>query len=122
MKLIKKTLLLRKADYYETHLSIINGVLNPSSRLTPMEITVLARFMCLEGDLVAHNRFCTAARKVVKLQLDLSDGGLGNYLKAFRIKGIVLNGDHGIEVINNAVTPEHDEQLYQFKLVKKKNV
>lgn len=112
---IKKTLSLDKDKYYETHLSIINGVL--PIRLTPMEITVLAAFMALDGDIVNNDRFCTSARKIVKDKLSLSDGGLGNYLKTFRTRGFIRNKD-GKEIIFPILVPDSNEQEYSFKLTK----
>jgi hypothetical protein len=109
---ISKTLILNKDKYYETHLSIINGVL--PVKLTPMEITVLAAFMSLEE---YNDKFCTSARKIVKAKLNLSDGGLGNYLKSLREKKFIMDKDNMI-VIFRPLIPTQDEQTYSFKLIK----
>ncbi len=117
MVLIRKTLSLGKNEYYETHLLIINGVLPARLKLTPMEVKVLAAFMALEGDVINTDRFCTSARKIVKNKLDLSDGGLGNYIKSFREKRIIVKQGE-IEVIIPLLIPEADQQEYNFKLIK----
>lgn len=113
--LISKTLNLNKDKYYETHLSIINGVL--PVKFTPMEIIVLAAFMALDGDLVSQDRFCTSARKIVKQKLELSDGGLGNYIKSFKQKQFIVDTNNGT-IINRILIPDSKEQQYSFKLIK----
>ena len=116
---ISKTLRLNRDRYFETHLSIINGVL--PVKLTPMEITVLAAFMAIEGDIVNNDRFCTTARKIVKEKLSLSDGGLGNYLKSFKTKEFVRDTNQGT-IINQILIPDSKEQSYSFKLIREDGI
>lgn len=110
--IVSKTLKLNKDKYYETHLSIINGVL--PVKLTPMEISVLAAFMSLEE---YNDKFCTSARKIVKNKLDLSDGGLGNYLKSLKIKKFIIDTEE-MTTIWSLIIPSKEEQSYSFKLIK----
>lgn len=112
MKTITKKLTLPKESYFETHLNLINCLL--PVKLTPKEIIVLARFMCLEGD-IANDMFGTSARKIIMGQLKLSPGGLGNYLKLFRDKGFIIERED-TTVILPILIPEKTEQLYTFKL------
>lgn len=85
--------------------------------MTPKEIEVLARFMSLEGD-IALDRFGTSAKKLIKEQLILSDGGLGNYMKALKDKRFVIERE-GKLIVHPALQNNPDEQLYQFKLIQK---
>ena len=66
MKIICKTKKLNEKKYYETHLSLVNALL--PIKMTPMEITVLSRFMLLKGD-IAKQRFGSTARKMVCLRI-----------------------------------------------------
>lgn len=111
---IRKKLILSKNDYYVKHLSIISNFLPET--LTPKEIEVLAAFMSLEGD-IAEDRFCTSARKIVREQLGISPGGLGNYLKAFREKKYIKQEDNGF-VIMPILLPNSKTQGYEFILSK----
>ena len=113
---ISKTLTLDKDKYYQTHLSIINGVL--PIKLTVMEINVLAAFMSLDGGEINNNdMFCTSAKKMVKEKLELSDGGLGNYMKSLRDKRFIIKRDN-VEVIQPILIPDNNNQSYNFKLIK----
>lgn len=115
MKVIQKQLTLGRNDYYVKHLSIVNVFL--PTELTPKEIEVLAAFMSMEGD-IASDRFGTSARKLVKRQLRISSGGLGNYMKSLKTKGFILNSD-GIPTILPILHPQPIEQGYMFKLKRK---
>lgn len=112
---ISKALNLTRVKFYETHLAIINGLL--PIRITPKEIEVLARFMSFSGDL-STARFGTTARKMVKQALGLSDGGLGNYLRALKEKGfIAVSENPPYELtINPLLIPNPDRQEYRFLL------
>lgn len=110
---ITKTLKLSRRQYYEVHLSIINGLL--PVKMTPKEIEVLSCFMSFTGEL-GLNRFGTTARKMVKQDLGLSDGGLGNYLKFLREKGFLKQS--GTEwTINPILIPDGSLQEYRFLLI-----
>lgn len=116
-KPITKVLNLTKAQYYETHLSIINGLL--PVRITPKEIEVLSRFMSFNGELSEEeNRFGTTARKLVKQDLNISDAGLSNYLRTLTDKGFLFLGKDGLKdlSINPILVPDPDSQEYRFLL------
>jgi len=111
---IQKKLSLYETEYYTTHLSIVNVFL--PVQLTPKEIVVLALFMSLTGD-IAKDRFGTSARKMVKDQMNISAGGLGNYLKSLKDKGFIRN-----DKILPILFPSSNKQNYMFKIVKKDDV
>ena len=112
MKRIKKTLKLDSKDFYQKHLEVINPFL--PIKLTPKEIEVLSEFMNLEGDL-KEDLFGTTARKVVKGNLKISAGGLGNYLKSLKEKGFIYK-KYGALFISEVVLPDEFEQEYSFKI------
>lgn len=118
MKLISKSILgIGKRQYYETHLKIINPFL--PVELTPKRLEVLAAFMALEGD-IANDRFGTTARKSIKKELKLSNGGLGNYLKYYKEKNIIYIPENKTDYeIRPFMWPEPTSQGYQFKITKK---
>lgn len=113
MKIFRKSLKLSKADYYETHLLIINHIL--PIQLTPKEAEVLAAFMSLEGD-IAADPFGTSGRKIVRSKLGISPGGLGNYLDQLKKKGFVLESENKELTILPILIPDLKVQGYQFKL------
>lgn len=113
MQEIKKALSLPRLKYYETHLSLINCIL--PIKMTPMEIEVLASFMNLEGE-VAQYRFGTTARKIVMKNLNLSPGGLSNYITSLTNKNFLTKVE-GIFKIQPILIPEDSEQQYRFRLV-----
>ena len=110
-KVLRKILRLPRGEYYKTHLQIVNALL--PIKLTTKEIEVLAAFMSLDGD-IAKDRFGTSARKIIKKDLKLSDGGLGNYLKA---KGFVITQDELGDIVNPILSVQQGEQNYMVKLV-----
>lgn len=118
MKPITKVLKLSKASYYEAHLNIINGLL--PTKLTPKEIQVLARFMSFEGD-IAKDRFGTTARRMVKKELNLSDGGLSNYMKTLVNKEVII-GDEDHLYLLPALSLSPDLQDYQFRIINSDHV
>lgn len=112
MKAISKKLILSTREYYTIHLSIVNALI--PTKLTPKEIDVLGFFMSLQGD-IAKDRFGTTARKLIMKELNLSDGGLGNYLKSLREKGFISSNN---EILPTLI-PNEDKQEYFFQLVNK---
>ena len=113
MSIIRKTLKLKKEDFYKKHLLIINHIL--PVQMTNKEAEVLAAFMSLEGEL-SEDPFSTSGRKIVMRKLNIKPGGLGNYLDAFKKKQFVLeNSDKELQIIPILI-PNKTEQLYQFKL------
>lgn len=117
MEIIKKALTLSEEDYYTTHLSIINPML--PRQLTPKEIEVLGAFMALRGEIASVERFGTTCRKIVKKNLSLSDGGLGNYIKSLKDKGFILLNDEETMYIPKVLFADRDSQGYMFKIIKK---
>lgn len=113
MRIITKELRLPRLLYYETHLSLVNCLF--PRKLTPMEIKVLASFMALEGD-IAQYRFGPTAKKVIMQQLDISPGGLSNYIVALTKRGALKKvGDS--TTIWPLLVPEDTEQYYNLKLI-----
>jgi DNA-binding MarR family transcriptional regulator len=112
--MIKKSITLKKDEYYKKHLEVINPFL--PVKLTKMEIVVLAAFMSLQGDLIAQDRFCTSGRKHVRDTLGLSPGGLGNYLDAFKKKGFIYANENGVIEILPILFANPEEQVYVFKI------
>ncbi len=123
---IKKALSLKKLEYYETHLSLINCLLPirtdkvNNGKLTPMEIKVLAAFMSLEGE-VANYRFGPTGRKTVMKQLELSNAGLSNYISTMTEKGFLLKKVDHLYEIWNILIPAPNEQMYMFRLINRGN-
>ena len=113
MKPLNKVIRGNRDVFYNKHLEIANAAL--SLGLTPTEIKVLAAFMLLQGD-IAEDRFGTTARKLVKAKLSLSDGGLGNYLDAFKKKKVVQGIGKDTHIVQS-LFPKGDNQLYTIKLV-----
>ncbi len=112
MRIIRKQLKLPKNDYYIKHLQIVNVFL--PVQLTPREIEILAAFMSLEGD-IAEDRFGTSARKIVMQGLNLSQGGLGNYMKSLQTKGFITKQGPRMNILP-ILHPQPESQGYQFKL------
>lgn len=105
-------------EYYVKHLQIINPLLPSVSKMTQKEIEVLAGFMSLSGDLVDKNRFGTSARKEVMSKLNISSGGLGNYLKSFKNKNLIFINDYGVLELKEFLIPELNNQGYKIKIIK----
>jgi hypothetical protein len=89
MKILKKIVKLEGSSYFTKHLEIINPML--PIQMTPKEMEVLGNFMSLEGETAEVDRFGTTCRKIIKKRLNLSDGGLGNYIKTLKEKGLIIN-------------------------------
>lgn len=112
---IQKQVTLPAKQYYEKHLTIVNVFLPIT--LTPKEIEVLATFMSLEGS-IAADRFGTSARKLVRDELSLSAGGLGNYLKSLKDKGFIKENAENSFTILPILHPSENKQNYIFQLNK----
>ena len=106
---------LSELEYFKKHLEILNPFL--PVQLTSKRLEVLAAFMALKET----ERFGTTARKLVRKQLDLSHGGLGNYMKYFIEEKFIYipEGKEDYE-IREWLFPDNDAQGYQFKITKKK--
>ena len=83
--------------------------------MTPKEAEVLAIFMALEGD-ISSDPFGTSGRKIVRNKMNISSGGLGNYLRDLKDKGFILTKVDGELYILPILIPQDKEQGYQFKL------
>lgn len=114
MRVLSQIKTLPKNKYYEMHLNILNAFIPDTVKLTPKEIEVLAMFMGMEGD-IANDRFGTTAKKMVKEELNLSDGGLGNYMKALRKKNFITTINNALQV-HPSLQCSPTEQEYSFKL------
>lgn len=110
MKALSKKLELTDNEYYKVHLNIVNSLL--PIKLTPKEVEVLALFMSLRGD-IGRDRFGTTAKKIVKEQLSLSDGGLSNYIKALKQKGFISPSNE----IPKVLLPNDDKQEYYLQII-----
>jgi|688.fasta_scaffold13593_17 hypothetical protein len=115
MKALSKRLVLDSKRFYNIHLSIVNAII--PTKLTPKEIEILALFMSLKGD-IAKDRFGTTARKLVMKELNLSDGGLGNYLKSLKEKGFISPTNEILPFL----IPNDDKQEYFFQLINEEHV
>lgn len=113
MNIIRKVLKLSKEEYYKKHLLLINHIL--PVQMTPKEAEVLAAFMSLEGD-IAKLPFGTSGRRIVRNRLNISAGGLGNYLDQLKKKGFILTKEDTSLYILPILIPERKVQGYQFKL------
>lgn len=114
MNIRKKVLHYTKQDYYTMHLYIINPFL--PIKLSPKEIEVLACFMSLSGDIIEEGQFSKGARRSVRSRLNLSHGGLGNYLKSFEKKGFIRFDEMGTGYIPHVLIPDKDLQEYSFEI------
>lgn len=107
MKVIKKTLSLPENEYYKIHLELVNTCL--PVRMSKRELEVISVFMRINSLI----RFESKGKKIVKKELNLSDGSLGNHLRSLRDKGFILNVE-GEEIILPILFPEGNEQVYNF--------
>jgi len=110
MKIIKKKVKLNTKDYYKTHLMIINSLL--PVKMTVKEIEIVAEFMQIDSLI----RFTSKGKKIVKKNLNLSDGGLSNHIKKLREKKIIIKLE-GEDILLSMLFPEEDEQFYNFIIV-----
>lgn len=107
---------LSEDEYYIKHLQIINQFL--PVYMTQKEIEVLGSFMALDGDIVEEDRFGTTARKIIKKKLKLSDGGLGNYLKALKEKELIIKNEKNVLEARAMLFPSSMSQGYKFKITR----
>ena len=117
MAIIKRVIKLNKEEYYKRHLLIINNLLPEELKLVPLtnkEAEVLAAFMSLEGD-ISKDPFGTSGRKMVRNKLNLSAGGLGNYLEIFKNKLFLVEDNKELK-IPPFIIPSHTAQEYQLRL------
>ena len=115
MKIISKSLDLSREEYFKKHLLIINPLL--PVQLTDKEAEVIAAFMTIEYELGKFT-FDTTSNEEVRKMLNLSHGGLGNYIRILQDKGFLLEENDELSILE-ILKPEKDIQGYQFKLTVK---
>jgi hypothetical protein len=113
---IQKSILEKGRNYYSKHLEIVNTFF--PIKLTPKEIELLGAFMNIDNPIAKEDRFNTIFRREVKKDLNLSDGGLSNYLTSLQKKAAIKENKKGVLYINPILFPRDDFQFYQFKLTK----
>ena len=114
MKIIEKSLVLPKDKFFEKHLAIINPLL--PVQLTYKEIEVISSFLTVEAEIGKRFTFSNIGRKEVKKKLDLSNGGLSNYIRALKEKKIILEDENKELYILDILKPTGKTQGYQIKL------
>lgn len=112
VKPIVKSLFLEKIDFYSTHLSIINCVL--PVKLNPKEIEVLSHFMAFDED-HENERFSSHNRKIVRNRLNISHGGLSNYIGSLKDKKFLTGRGKDVNIFP-LLMPDSKEQTYMLRL------
>ena len=113
MQIISKALVLSKEEYFKKHLLIINPFI--PIPLTVKEIEFLATALMVEEQLNVFT-FETTGRREIRKIMNISHGGLGNYLRELKDKGYLLEDEKGHISILDILRPEIEWQGYQFKL------
>lgn len=114
MQIISKALRLSKEEYFIKHLLIINPFIPVP--LTEKEIEFLATALMVEEKL-GDFTFETTGRREIRRIMNISHGGLGNYLRELKIKGYLLEDEITGQIsILDILRPENNWQGYQFKL------
>lgn len=89
---LKKTLKLNKLQYYIKHISIINAVFIPDDlKLSLKEIEVISCFLRHTEGLDPSLTLSTEIREKVMNDMNISHGGLSNYLRQLRMKNVLIN-------------------------------
>lgn len=118
MKQARKILKLSSEDFYETHLRLMNVLLNSSgSTLTDKEIKLLTIVLNYSGDLKLYP-FDTTSRKILIAKLRITKSGLSNYLDSLHKKGFIIEDAEGRTIINPVIVPGDLSQEYLIKLEK----
>jgi len=108
--MITKQVNLTEREFYQLHLSIINNFL--PVKLSETEIVILAEFLRLPEII----RLKTQGRKIVRNNLNISHGVLGNHLRSLRDKGYIVRIEND-EIIRPYLFPDSQEQSYAFKII-----
>ena len=104
------------SEFYFKHLSIINNLLPVA--LTAKEIKVLAAFMSADKNLTEDDMFNGLVRKKVMKELNLSPGGLSNYIRTMINKGFIQKNKITKRLtVKDFLFPKGKVQGYQIKLV-----
>lgn len=118
MNSIKKVLNLDKEQYYSKHLQIVNTLL--PVQLNKKEIEVLSLFMSMYNP--DYGMFNSVARKKVMERLQLSSGGLSNYITSMTNKGFLQrNTISGIVKVRDFIIPDNSNQEYVIKISNNEN-
>lgn len=99
--ILKKTLNLNKFDFYVKHISIINALFIPDKyKLTLKEIEVVACFMKHGENLDPEYLLSTINRKKVMTEMNISNGGLTNYVTQLKNKKAITVDNKFHKVFN----------------------
>lgn len=107
-----------KEDFYRVHFGISNFIF--PVKLSEKEIEVLSAFLGEHPELTKDDMFNTFVRKRVREKLNLSYGGLGNYLRDLKEKGYIVAGENGKLQVRPEVLPPEEHlgfQRYALKLM-----
>jgi len=114
MKPIQQILKLSTKEYYMKHLSIVSCLL--PTHLTDKEIEVLSLFLYYSGELTMNDMFNSLSRKRVREILNISQGGLGNYLKSMLDKKVLTRNIYNKLEIRPYLLPNSESQGYQIMI------
>jgi hypothetical protein len=118
-KTVKKTLELEPKQYYLQYLKMLNIFL--PRHLTETEMVFLSHFMAIENELASFDRFNTVFRKIVKKEMNISDGSMTNYIRSLSEKKAIKQNLVGINYINPVLFPDKEHQIFNLELIKKSN-
>ena len=113
MQIISTILGVSKEEYFRKHLLIISPFLPVP--LTEKEIEFLATALMVEEKLKEFT-FETTGRREIRRIMKISHGGFGNYLRELKLKGYLLEDEHGRITIKELLKAEKNWQGYQFKI------
>lgn len=120
MEILTKKQLLSSSRYYETHMKIVNIVLQLN--LEPKELQVLAAFMSLDKKILEGDVINSFSRKKVREQLEMSPASVTNHLRSLISKGMIIKDDFsGRYYFNEAIIAEDNKQKYNIILMKDEN-
>jgi len=97
---LKKYVAKSRYEYYRYCVRVLNAMIPEDNQIEGKEIDILALVLSFEGDINIYNRFNTVARKEIRERLKLSSGGLTNYIKSLKGKGILVLNKAGLLDIN----------------------
>lgn len=88
--LVKNVIVSTQKDFYFTHLKIVNAILPEHMVMGDKEMTVLAEFISLTGD-ISTARFGPTAKAIIRKNCSISHAGLSNHLKSLHEKKIITS-------------------------------
>jgi len=107
-----------KEEFYKIHFGITNFMF--PMKLSEKEIEVLSAFLGELSEFTKDDMFNTFVRKRVREKLNLSHGGLGNYIGALKKKRVIMEDESKKLIVNPAILPPEEHlgfQRYALKLV-----